>query len=116
VELASCSTYVLSWKLCINGKEDLVWAYAGCDNICFNNKIKNNKLLAIKVEEEHRMTLIKILSLKSNIILSMGNKSQSKVEVDKPFESYPFVFFSFRNQKGSSICWGHLGFSIAYGL
>ncbi len=42
VKLASCSTYVLSWKLYINGKGDLVWAYAGCDNICFDNKIKGS--------------------------------------------------------------------------
>jgi hypothetical protein len=66
---------VLSWKLYINGKGDLAWAYARCDNICFNNKIKGSRLLAIKVEEEHRVTFIKKINLESNIILSMGSKS-----------------------------------------
>jgi hypothetical protein len=51
VESTSCSTYVLSWKLYINGKGDLAWAYARCDNICFNNKIK--------VEEENKVASIK---------------------------------------------------------
>jgi hypothetical protein len=51
VELTNCSTYVLNWKLCINGKGDLAWAYVRCDNICFNNKIK--------VEEENKVTSIK---------------------------------------------------------
>jgi len=83
VELASCFTYVLNWKLCIYGKGDLAWAYARCDNICFNNKIK---------VEEHRVNSIKKLNLESNIIFSMGSKSQSKIEANKPLKSYPFVF------------------------
>jgi hypothetical protein len=62
----------------------LAWAYARCDNICFNNKIK--------VEEENKVASIKNLNLESNIILSMGSKSQSKIEANKPLKSYPFVF------------------------
>jgi hypothetical protein len=32
-------------------RRNLVWAYASSNDICFNNKIKSNKLLAIKLEE-----------------------------------------------------------------
>jgi hypothetical protein len=50
---------VLRWKLYKNGEKVLVWGYASFDNITFNNNIKGNKLLELRMEENHIMDSIK---------------------------------------------------------
>lgn len=38
----------------------MVWAYASFNDIHFNNKIKRNQILAIKLEEEHNELIVKL--------------------------------------------------------
>jgi len=44
--------------LCKNGEGALVWVYAHCDDVDFNNKIKGNKSLI--TEEEQRKLVAKL--------------------------------------------------------
>jgi len=36
----------------------LSWAYVGFNEINFNNKIEDNRMLAIEIEEEHKIRFI----------------------------------------------------------
>jgi len=47
VELARCETCVLSWKLYKNKEGMLVWAYVSSDEVHFNNKIENNRMMGV---------------------------------------------------------------------
>jgi hypothetical protein len=37
----------------MNGKKVLVKVYVGSDDICYNNKINNNNMMVVRVEEEN---------------------------------------------------------------
>jgi hypothetical protein len=38
----------------------MVWAYVGSNDIHFNNKIKRNQILAMKLEEEHNELVVEL--------------------------------------------------------
>ncbi len=52
MEFCGCEAYALSWEVCKNVIGTLVCICVGSDNICFNNKIDNNRVMAIKIEDE----------------------------------------------------------------
>jgi hypothetical protein len=52
VEFFECEAYVLSYKLQRNGEGVLVWVYASSHDICFNKKIDNNRMMAIRIKEK----------------------------------------------------------------
>ncbi len=59
VELSKFDACVLRWKLYKNGEKVLVWGYAGSDNMTFSNNIKGNRLLELRMEEDHIMNSTK---------------------------------------------------------
>jgi len=64
VELFKFVACVLRWKLYKNGKRVLVWGYEGYDNITFSNSIKGNRLLELRMEEDHIMNFIENRNLR----------------------------------------------------
>jgi hypothetical protein len=52
VEFSRSTTCLLNWRLCCSGEGVLSWIYARSNDINFNNKIKGNMMLAIKIEKE----------------------------------------------------------------
>ncbi len=53
LEFTSHTAFIPSWKLFGCEEGNMVWAYASSNDIHFINKIKNNQILVMKLEEEH---------------------------------------------------------------
>jgi hypothetical protein len=53
VEFCGCEAHVLSWQICKDATRTLVCICAGSDDICFNNKIGNNRIMVVEIKEEH---------------------------------------------------------------
>lgn len=58
VDLSKFATYVLRWRLCKNGERVIVWGYEGYDTTTFSNNIKGNRLLELRMEEDHIMNFV----------------------------------------------------------
>lgn len=58
VEFSRFVAYVLSQKFCHNGEGILSWAYVRSNEIKFSNKIEDNKMLVVEIEDGRRIRFI----------------------------------------------------------
>ncbi len=52
VEFCGCEAHVLSWQICKDTARTLVCICARSDDIRFNNKIGNNRIMAVEIEKD----------------------------------------------------------------
>ncbi len=52
IDFCGCEAHVLSWQICKDAARTLVCICVGSDDIHFSNKIGNNRIMAIEIEEE----------------------------------------------------------------
>jgi len=52
MEFCEYEAYLVNWQICRNVARTLVCICARSDDICFSNKIDNNMIMAVKIEEE----------------------------------------------------------------
>ncbi len=58
VEFLGSIACLLNYKFCCSGEGILNWVYARFNEINFSNKIEGNMMLAIKIEEERKISFI----------------------------------------------------------